>query len=277
MSSGSLKRLFNDRLLKSIKWSYEPIEREISESKVREVKIAGEIDRGIQVSNFNDLKTGSRKFYLKQTDASMLKIPSNLVDFIVTDPPYFDSVQYSELSEFFRAWLQQFIPDDAEWKYSSYNSAVSNKKNGNGRYSDLLTDIWIACKKPLKADRGRLIFTFHHWRSQAWAELIISLNRAGFELINLYVVESENPTSVHISGINALKHDAILVCAPKNWKIKKSLWKKPLPIKTSDSYEFVQSCGELAGWIIDNNFEESEILKICLDVIGVNGNGSSTR
>lgn len=276
LSSGSLKRIFNDRLVKSIKWSYEPIEREITDSKIREVKIPGEIDRGVQVFDIKKLITGSRKFYLKQTDASSFSVPNNFVDFVVTDPPYFDSVQYSELSEFFRVWLEHFIPNDADWNYSSHNSAVSNKMKEKGRYSDLLTDIWTNCKNCLKADRGRLVFTFHHWRSQAWAELIISLNRAGFELINFYVVESENPTSVHISGINSLKHDAILVCAPKNWTIKKSLWKRPLPIKTSDSYEFIQSCGEMTGWILENEITENEILKICSEIIGVNGNGAST-
>jgi adenine-specific DNA methylase len=40
-------------------------------------------------------------------------LADNSVDFIVTDPPYFDSVQYSDLAAFFRVWLRQLLPDAA--------------------------------------------------------------------------------------------------------------------------------------------------------------------
>jgi len=270
--SGTLMRLFNDRLLKPLQWSFEPIEREISGNKVREVKIIGEIDRGTQVFDIEELKSGNRKFHLKQADAGKLPIPDSFVDYVVTDPPYYDNVQYSDLSRFFRVWLEHFIPREAEWDYASDNSAVSNSTNDDA-YANLLSGVWTKCNSCLKPDNGRLIFTFHHWKSQAWADLVISLVWSNFELVTFYVVESENPTSVHISGLNSLKHDCILVCAPKTGEKQNTVWEKPTPIHTTDSYNFIQSCGELVGWLLQNEFSENEIIKLCSDTIRVNGNG----
>jgi hypothetical protein len=65
----------------------------------------------------------------------------------------------------------------------------------------------------LPLPHGRLVFTFHHWRPEAWAALTIALKRAGFGLVAHYDVQSESATSVHINGMHALVHDTILVLA----------------------------------------------------------------
>ncbi|MGI6022305.1 MAG: hypothetical protein ACOX8D_04140 [Methanoculleus sp.] len=275
-TSGTLLRLYNDRLFKPLQWSFEPIERKINGNQIREIKIFGEVDRGSQVLDIEDLRYGDRKFFLKQIDARKLSIPDAFVDYVVTDPPYYDNVQYSDLSRFFRVWLRHLIPHEAEWSYASDNSAVSNSTN-NSEYANLLSGIWKRCNSCLKPENGRLIFTFHHWKSQAWADLVISLTRSHFELVTFYVVESENPTSVHISGLNSLKHDCILICAPKTGKKHKGSWKKPAPIHTKDSYNFIQSCGKLVGWLLQNEFHEDEIINFCNDIIGVNRNDKRTK
>ncbi len=268
-ASGTLMRLSNDRLFKPLKWSLEPIERVVSDDKVRDVKIFGEIDRGTQVFDIGDLTCGNRKFFLKQIDAGKLQIPDSFVDYVVTDPPYYDNVQYSDLSQFFRVWLEHLIPREAEWNYASDNSAVPSSIN-DGEYADLLSMIWKVCNSCLKPDNGRLIFTFHHWKSRAWADLVISLTRANFKLVTFYVVKSENPTSVHISGLNSLKHDCILVCAPKIGEKCSRVWEKPSPIHTADSYDFIKLCGELVGWLLQNGFSEDEVIKLCNDTIREN-------
>jgi len=42
-------------------------------------------------------------------------IPSNSVDAVITDPPYYGNVQYAELSDFFYVWLRQGLPDYPEF------------------------------------------------------------------------------------------------------------------------------------------------------------------
>ena len=47
-------------------------------------------------------------------DAKNLPIPDNSVDLVVTDPPFFDEVQYFELSYFYAAWLKVRLDFDNE-------------------------------------------------------------------------------------------------------------------------------------------------------------------
>ena len=39
-------------------------------------------------------------------DSSATGLSARSVDLIVTDPPFFDNVHYSELADFFHAWRQ---------------------------------------------------------------------------------------------------------------------------------------------------------------------------
>jgi adenine-specific DNA methylase len=46
-----------------------------------------------------------------QSSATSLQYPDNYFDGIITDPPYYDNVNYSDLSDFFYVWLKRTIGD----------------------------------------------------------------------------------------------------------------------------------------------------------------------
>jgi len=197
------------------------------------------------------LAQGSRRFLVRQGDAAQVAFPPEFVDFVVTDPPYYDSVQYSDLSHFFRVWLQWWLPDEAEWTYDPLTSAVSERGAADAeKYAQALAGIWKQAARALKRPHGRLVFTFHHWRPEAWAALTLSLRAAGFRLINRYVVFSENPLSVHIQGLRALRHDAILVLAPKDAQAPPRSWPPMDRIPKEDSEAFVRACADALGWLL---------------------------
>ncbi|MBI5118687.1 hypothetical protein HZA56_19640 [Candidatus Poribacteria bacterium] len=259
-TSGTLKRLFNDRVVKAGEWSVAPIEMRIVNGHCRKVAIRGELDGGEPVSDFDSLLEGKRRFRLMQTDSAKLDIPEGMVDYVVTDPPYYDNVQYSDLSNFFRVWLQLLLPRKANWRYDSLASAVSEGCPSSGKkYGDVLARIWERCFNALNKDHGRLIFSFHHWSDEAWAELTLSLKRARFTLINCYVVFSENPISVHIRSLKALKHDAILVLKPVSNRKELSHWPKQAAIATDDSYRFCRDCGAALGYFLNSEKDEEQI------------------
>jgi adenine-specific DNA methylase len=140
-----------------------------------------------------------------------LPIDDHSVDLIVTDPPYYDNVQYSDLAAFFRVWLARLLPDETDWTYDETRSAVAIKSaDGDTGFLSVISGIFQECGRVLKHQTGRLVFTFHHWDPNAWAELTIALKQAGFRLVNVYAVSSEHPISVHINNLNSIKHDAIL-------------------------------------------------------------------
>jgi adenine-specific DNA methylase len=177
----------------------------------------------------------------------------------VTDPPYFDSVQYSDLSHFFRVWLQWFLPKDAKWDFTPLSSAVAETEADKDKYRRVLTGIWSECNRVLRRPHGRLIFTFHHWRADAWIQLTMALKAAAFRLVTSYTVHSENPISVHINNLKALKHDSILVLEPNGSNPPKKKLSRAGLIDDRDSFSFCRDCAGLLGECLDSAASESEI------------------
>jgi adenine-specific DNA methylase len=260
-TSGTLRRLFNSRILAASKWAHSPVERYNKNGIWVKRELFNESDIGNECKSIREFDGKSKMFIVDQQDSSHLTLPNQSVDFVVTDPPYYDSVQYSDLSHFFRCWLQWFLPTDANWEYLTNKSAVAVTEKEGNQYCKTLTQIWSECKRVLIRPHGRLIFTYHHWKPNAWAQLSIALKRAGFQLISFYVVHSENPISVHIKNLKALKHDTILVLQPDDESLEKS-WEKIDSINSTESRTFCIDCSKLLGWILSNDISENEIYEI---------------
>ena len=267
-SSGNLQILFRDRIVRGREWAVLPTERRINrEGKSETVQIPEEVDQGVEVFRQADLVTGQRKFWLIQDDSRCLPIEDHSIDVVVTDPPYYDNVQYGNLSAFFRVWLNRLLPEETDWMYDESLSAVAmTKSDGNTSYIAALTGIFTECRRVLKPDTGRLVFTFHHWDPNAWAELTLSLKAAGFRLINTYVVSSEHPISTHIRNLNSIKHDSILVLALDDG-VPHFPWMPLTDIDTADSEAFCRQCGAALGWMLDSAFDPSGIHATWKDLI----------
>lgn len=259
--SGTLQNLFQSRIVRGHKWAMKPIERKITNGKIVKVSVNGETDFGVESHALSDLHEGTHRFLLFHGSSIKLDLPDQCIDHIVTDPPYYDSVQYSDLSAFFRVWLKELLPDEVTWYYSLDDSAVDQQTNGNGQYKIILGDIFKECHRVLKDKGGRLIFTFHHWNSKGWAGLTIALKKAEFALINRYVIHAENRSSVHIMNQNALLHDVVLVFG-KIGTFAYRKWSIPKTINKGASLEFCKECGTLLGYFLNSNLTEEQIQNI---------------
>ena len=265
-TSGTLGNLFNNRIVAAGEWAKAPIERRCINHQWIKTTIPNEIDLGQESSSLSGFSGQSKMFLISQNDSTQMPLTSKSVDFVVTDPPYFNSVQYSDLSHFFRCWLRTFLPEQSNWHYVSQSSAVAESEENEAKFGFVLGQIWQECNRVLKRPHGRLIFTYHHWDPNAWAQLTNALKKARFFLINAFVVHSENPISVHIMNLRALKHDTILVLKPR-WPRKKEQWQKPEPIEDFDSYSFCKACGNMMGWILEQNLSEQDITKTWADFL----------
>lgn len=250
-ASGTLQKLFYSRISRGRRWAAAPRERVLDADESRFVHVAGERDGGVEVESGATLRQGSQRFSLRQGSSINLPAESGSVDAVVTDPPYYDSIQYGDLAAFFRVWLRQFLPDAADWDYDKSAAAVNSERDSaDSQYVDLMEAIFRECRRVLRPESGRLVFTFHHRQPRAWAALTIALYEAGFILLNRYIVHAEHPMSVHISKMRALTHDAILVLAARDERFTPK-WEQPAPPDQSDSLRFTESCATFAGWVLD--------------------------
>lgn len=286
-ASGTLQKLFQGRIRNGRRWANTPKERDIQSKKARFVPISGERDAGVELTDvvnghhkkdapgkngkqltlLDELPGNGRSFWLHQGSSIDLPLPDDFVDAIVTDPPYYDSVQYSDLSAFFRVWLRCLLPDGADWQVDVRESAVDpHKLDRESRYRELMTGIFVECRRVLKEENGRLIFTFHHWNPKAWIALSHALKEADFQLINRYVVFSENPISVHINKMKALLHDVILVLGPRGESERKE-WERPTAVNLQESESFCRDCGTLLGVALQPGTPTDAIESLWLDAL----------
>jgi hypothetical protein len=83
--------------------------------------------------------------------------------------------------------------------------------------------------------------------------------QAGFVLMNRWVVFSENPASVHIRDLKALKHDVILVLKPDDGAGEAPQWPEPVAVDTSDSEAFCRDCGAALGWFLTADVDDERV------------------
>lgn len=132
---------------------------------------------------------------------------------VLTDPPYYDDVQYGELAALFLAWAHaaEIVPNSVELDLGS--EAVINVARGTDaeRYRDLLTNIFRESGRALNR-KGRLVITFHNTDARAWWALGRSLHDAGFVIRSLAVAEAENATDHPKRGRMGFTRDLVIEC-----------------------------------------------------------------
>ena len=176
-----------------------------------------------QVKTLDELVQAEAAVLLRTGDSRNLDfIPSGSVDHIVTDPPYADAVQYSELADFFYVWLREALADvfpDLLWAEETPKSPeiVENASRGHSQddFHTGLEDVFRECYRVLKDD-GRMVFTFHHSRRSQWEDLYKVITSAGFKLLAIYPVASEGTRSGNLvfhTNRRSIAYDIIHVCA----------------------------------------------------------------
>ena len=259
-ASGTLGQLFHDRIRRGRQWAAAPVERVAHNEGTKLIRIVDERDVAEEVSTVAELSGGQRRVLLHHGSAVTLPVDDDSVDYVVTDPPYFDSVQYGDLASFFRVWLRQLIPTAATWHYEVTDSAIDPRDQAyhpGGRYAfaTILGEIFTECGRVLRPGAGRLIFTYHQGKAAGWATLNQALQTASFHLVNYYVVQSESPRSVHINRQQALTHDAILVFARE----PRRTWPRPVWPADPASEHFTGACAAILGWSLQQPASAAEL------------------
>ena len=137
-------------------------------------------------------------------------------DAVITDPPYYDNIIYSEVSDYFYVWQKLLLEDeypgfDRE-KTPRADSIVTNPyldKTAED-FEHEIGQALSVIRRALKDD-GVLAFTYHHSDSESWGELLTSLCRNDFEITATYPINSD--LNKFISG-DAVAFDIVIVARP---------------------------------------------------------------
>ncbi len=152
-------------------------------------------------------------------------------DAIVTDPPYYDAIPYSDLMDYFYVWLKRnlygsltsdeiFTKDlSPKWDTALNDGELiddSSRFAGNNiqskqAYEDGMFDVFQACNTALTPD-GRLVIVFAHKNPNAWETLVSAIIRAGFVVDGSWPIQTEQFARIRAQGSAALSSSVWLVC-----------------------------------------------------------------
>jgi len=170
---------------------------------------------------------------------SLYHIPDKSVDAIVTDPPYYSTIQYAELSDFFYVWqkrtLGDIFPDlfyseltdkdrEAVANPSRFrNMGASPDELAKQDYEAKMVLAFSEYYRVLRED-GVMTVQFNHKESGAWDVLTKSLIDAGFEITASWAVSTENPQNLHQAQKNSVSSTVLLVCRKRDANAAQAWW-----------------------------------------------------
>lgn len=145
--------------------------------------------------------------------SDLTDVESNSIDMVLTDPPYFDNISYSELSDFFQPWLEHIglVPEASKRRELLDNAlrARRNHEQSNESFAASLGAAFCEVQRVLKPN-GLLAFTFRHSTSEAWFAMAKALFRSGLKPVQVLPMPGEAGNGLHTHEGTSL-WDAVLV------------------------------------------------------------------
>ncbi len=153
-------------------------------------------------------------------------------DCIVTDPPYYDAIPYSDLMDFFYIWLRRTLKgasSDSDVAFSNPLSPKWDAEKNDGEliddssrhsgdkakskqtYEDGMARVFQQCAASLKPE-GRLVIVFANKQPAAWETLVSAIIRAGFAVDGSWPIQTEMPNRTRGLSSAALASSVWLVC-----------------------------------------------------------------
>ncbi len=246
-SSGTFCSLFESRLIRAKKYLDDPFEVSLDTDLLGNAGRASKVtaSRPINVSQascWRELEVSSGGVLILNGDSSHLPIPDCSIDAVITDPPYFDFVHYSELSDFFFAWLSPVLKDRYAWFDKEDSSDTGEVQDANPKvFGEQLRKVFQECRRVLKDD-GVLAFSFHHSREDGWVAIYDALIASGLSITAAHPVHAEMRAASPKTATKApISIDAILVCS-------KQCISEPAGFDVNDIYcKTVELASKLAG------------------------------
>ncbi len=217
-SSGTFSTLFESRLIPAKRYLDYPYELFLDQNLFGEIEGSGKVtcSQPIDVAlvdSWAGFSCHEQATLVMNGSSDHLNIPNESVDLVITDPPYFDFIHYSELSDFFFAWLAPILKGEYPYfrRESSFN--WGEVQHSDPRYfAEQLANVFRECRRVLKPE-GLLVFSFHHSRPDGWAAIFQAVQSSGFRIMAAHPVYGElSVSSPKSSTKDPISLDAILVC-----------------------------------------------------------------
>ena len=145
----------------------------------------------------------------------------------MTDPPYYDSIPYSDVSDYFYIWLRRILCHRyrQEFEHALVQRQCEiiqhagrldgDNVRAKAVYEDGMRQAFDAAHAML-ADHGRFVIVFAHKDPIAWETLAAALIKSGFIVDSSWPIQTERPARTIALATAALASSVWLVCKKRS-------------------------------------------------------------
>ena len=198
---------------------------------------------------------------VQQADACESALPTDSASVFFSDPPYYDAIPYSDLSDFFLTWAKRSLPghpllrdpfDPSNPLSPKLREAVQDEtKVVAGRPKDKLffettmERAFIEGCRILRADGiGSVVFA--HKTTEGWEALLSGMIKGGWVITGSWPIATESGSRLRAMDSAALATSVHLVCRPRPDDAPVGDWGevlRELPKRVGDWMERLQNEG----------------------------------
>jgi putative DNA methylase len=206
----------------------------------------------------------STNAFVQQGDAQTQE--TSLRRFVSTDPPYYDNIGYSDLSDFFYVWLRRTLREVFPSLFATISvpkveeliasaSRHGSKEKAESFFLDGMTRaMQRIAQQSHPASPVTIYYAFKQsetkgelTNSTGWDTFLEAVITAGFSISGTWPLRTENTSRMVGHGTNALASSVVLVCRPRN---------KDAP--TISRRQFTRLLNEVLPKALDDMTRESE-------------------
>ena len=198
---------------------------------------------------------------VESSDATDHPLPDQAAGVWFTDPPYYDAIPYSDLSDFFLVWLKRALPNhpllidpfDPDNPLSPKTAEAvqdETKKTADGQkdrawFEETMAKAFAEGRRVLAEDGvGSVVFA--HKTTEGWEALLSGMIRGGWTITGSWPIATEMGSRLRARDSAALATSVHLICRPRPDDAPIGDWAealRELPLRVAGWIERLQAEG----------------------------------
>ena len=165
------------------------------------------------------------KAQVERAKAQASPLPDESASVWFTDPPYYDNIPYSYLSDYFYVWLRRMLPGDRLFadappltdkadEIVAYLGADGDVEAGRQRFETELAAAFREGRRVLHPS-GVASVVFAHQTTEGWEALLSALTGAGWVITASWPIATERKGRPRAHESAALATSVHLICRPR--------------------------------------------------------------
>lgn len=202
-------------------------------------------------------------------DARRLPLPDQSVNYVITDPPYYNAVPYADLSDFFYVWLRRsigplypelfatdLVPKEGEIAEMAYWDRARYANKDKHFFETEMKRALLEVARTLSPD-GVAVIVFAHKTTAGWEAMLQAVIDAGLEVTGSWPIDTERPGRLREQNSAALASSVHIVCRPRPARAGVGSWREIRP-------EIERRVDEWLPRLADEGVEGADAIFACL-------------